>query len=359
MDHPLRLPLVPRSAAGRAARWRSRARSAAQARNRLGSLPGAFLVGDDAALADRVAAELELGLDERHHLRAGGRQAQTPGSTSTQRDEGEVEGDQRGRRARERLEQPQVGAVEDHHPRVAGQARVELAPAHVDRVHLSRAAGEEHVGEAAGGGPGVERHPSRRVHPEGVETTGELHPGSAGEGMVPAEHPQRAGLPHLLGRARRPGAVDLDQTGGDQALGPLPGGGEPALHQTQVEAAAGRRAAGHGRQRLFHRFVVRRRLEGDLVGVHRRARLPPAGRLEGQTARDAARPLRSRWLGTSLRGGLRARPPAGDAAAGGRRGIGSKGCSRSPPAPTTTWVTFCSVRSSSRSQCWASRVPRS
>ena len=59
-----------------------------------------------------------------------------------------------------------VDPLEDAHPRVRPQRRVELAVPDVDRVDLRRAPLQEAVGEAARRGPGVQRPEPGNGHAE-------------------------------------------------------------------------------------------------------------------------------------------------------------------------------------------------
>ena len=115
-------------------------------------------------------ARLELGLDQEDQIGLGA--AERPaehGHHRDQGDEGQVGRDQRaGLERRVALAQhlgrqgAHVDPFEHRDPAVAAQALVELAVADVDGVDVGRPPLEEAVGEATGGGPGIEGAPARR-----------------------------------------------------------------------------------------------------------------------------------------------------------------------------------------------------
>ena len=73
-----------------------------------------------------------------------------------QGDEGDVGDDHLGRVGQvARGDVADVGAAHLDDARVAGDARVELAVADVERDHTPRAAAQQHFGEASGGGADV------------------------------------------------------------------------------------------------------------------------------------------------------------------------------------------------------------
>ena len=80
-----------------------------------------------------------------------------------------------------------VGALVDAHPVVGAQRPGEFAVPDVDGDHLGGAAAEQDLGEASGGGAGVERAAALDRHPEGVEGADAAcglrgRPSSAGRG---------------------------------------------------------------------------------------------------------------------------------------------------------------------------------
>ena len=123
------------------------------------------LVADDAALADLVAADLELRLDQRDDRLARRRPQQLgdPRQHERQRDERHVDHREVARLGDPReIEVADVLALEHDDARVLAERPRELAVADVDRVDPRRAAAQQHVGEAAGRRADVERgHPGR------------------------------------------------------------------------------------------------------------------------------------------------------------------------------------------------------
>ena len=103
--------------------------------------------------------------------RAGGER----GQHQPQRDEGQV-GDDEVDRAVDRLgrQRADVGALVDPDAVVGAQAPGELAVADVDGDDLGGAPAEQHLGEAAGGGAGVERPPALDGDRERVEGAQQL-----------------------------------------------------------------------------------------------------------------------------------------------------------------------------------------
>ena len=122
-------------------------------------------VADHAALADLVAADLELRLDERDD-RLARRRAQQLGDArqdERQRDERDVDDREVARLGDEReIDVADVLALEHDDARVLAERPRELAVADVDRVDPRGAAAEQHVGEAAGRRADVERDHARR-----------------------------------------------------------------------------------------------------------------------------------------------------------------------------------------------------
>jgi hypothetical protein len=192
-----------------------------------------WIAGSRTTLADLVAAGLELRLDQRHDRRGRRHHPEHGRQRQAQRDERDVDRGQVGR-LRQGFEPAHVGALHDHHARVAAQSVVELAVAHVERVHPARAALEQDVGEAAGRGAHVQGDGARDVQPPGVERRRQLEPAAADVGQRRPQHGD-AGVvgDGLAGLGGRP-PVDLDRPGQDERLRPLPRLRQPALDQGQV-----------------------------------------------------------------------------------------------------------------------------
>ena len=123
------------------------------------------------------------------------------------------------------------------HPRVGGEARVELAVADVDRDHRTRAAREQHVGEAAGRGADVEAGEAVGIEAEGVERRGELDPAARGPGVRLARLDPRV-LGERVGGFAHGLAVGADQPGGDRRLRAGAAGEESAFDENKIGALA-------------------------------------------------------------------------------------------------------------------------
>ena len=129
------------------------------------------------AVVRAAAAGLELRLHEGDDARRRARGVDaTGGRTRREGDEGHVDR-RRGRRARRASRRVSVAGVRPlhrHDPRVAPERLGQLAATDVERVDAGRAALQQDVGEAAGGGADVEADEAGRVDPEGVQRGGQL-----------------------------------------------------------------------------------------------------------------------------------------------------------------------------------------
>ncbi len=74
------------------------------------------------------------------------------------------------------VEPGRVGPLHAHHASVLSQRLRQLSSAHVESIDTARAALQEAVGEAPGGGAHIEADASGRVDPEGVQRAGQLLP---------------------------------------------------------------------------------------------------------------------------------------------------------------------------------------
>ena len=120
-------------------------------------------IAHHAAGAEPFPTDLELRFHHRHQVGpgrgAGGQGRQHQG----QRDERQVGDDQLDRSADGvRRQRADVRPVVQLHPLVGLQPPDQLPVADVDGDHLTRAAAEQHVGEAAGRGAGVQAAPAGR-----------------------------------------------------------------------------------------------------------------------------------------------------------------------------------------------------
>ena len=127
-----------------------------------------------------------------------------------------------------------VHPLQHHHPGVASEAGVQLPIAHVHGIDAPGAPGEETVGEAPGGGPGIQGHLARRGDLKMVQGPGQFFPAPADkggrllEGDLDLIRHQGAGLGAGQPFHRHP-------AGQDQGLGLGPAFGQAPSHQELVE----------------------------------------------------------------------------------------------------------------------------
>ena len=164
-------------------------------------------VADDAALADVLAAGLELRLHEHDGLPARRGERSAGGSAIRTRDERHVADDEL-RRERELGERARVRPLEHDDARVVAQPLVQLPVADVDGDHARGAALQQDVGEAAGRGADVEAVEARRIDAERVERVRELLAAARdvrrGRARPSARRPRRPAGPACRSRARAP-----------------------------------------------------------------------------------------------------------------------------------------------------------
>ena len=132
-----------------------------------------FGVSNHSVAADLAAPGLKLGLDESDNGLSGLEVGGCGGDNHPKGYEGNVDDDEVDGLG----EVEGVAGVElfdDDDAEIVTEFLVELAVSDVDGVDLLRAALEEAVGEAAGGGADVEPGHSRGVDSEGVEGVGQL-----------------------------------------------------------------------------------------------------------------------------------------------------------------------------------------
>jgi hypothetical protein len=195
--------------------------------------------------AQPFPAHLELRLDHHHQVGVGCHAPRQGGQDQSERDERQVPDDQVHRRPADRVERQlaYVGTVLDGDARIALERPGELPVAHVHGDDVRRARPEQDVGEAAGGGAGVQRPPLCHDQParyEDRERAGELVPAPRdvlGVAVVGRDDDGRRGL-HLGGGFGRDGPADGDPAGGDQLAGVLAGARELTADQFRVETAA-------------------------------------------------------------------------------------------------------------------------
>ena len=97
-----------------------------------------------------------------------------------------------GSRKRVGRQRPGVRPLHRGDPGVAAQDVRELPTTHVERDHVPGPALQQHVREAAGRGPDVEREASRRIDPERVERGGELVATTADVGLGGIDRDRRS-----------------------------------------------------------------------------------------------------------------------------------------------------------------------
>src|SRR5829696_29720 len=132
-------------------------------------------VADDPTLADLLAPCLELRLDEDQSPPVGRRAGERRWQRLSERDEGDVAGDEsRAERQLRAVQVAHVHALHDRDARVLAELRVELAVTDVERAHARRARLEKTVGEPAGRGSDVEAILLLDLDGEGRERVGEL-----------------------------------------------------------------------------------------------------------------------------------------------------------------------------------------
>src|SRR5262249_55062396 len=115
-----------------------------------------------------------------------------------------------------------VAPFKDYNPGILAQLPGELAMTDIDGVRLPDAARQQHLGEAAGRGPDIERDVSLDLDREVVKRVDELDAAARHPGMISALERKRG-----VGRELFTGFVDAplakaDQAGKDQRLRPFP-----------------------------------------------------------------------------------------------------------------------------------------
>ena len=170
-----------------------------------------------------------------------------------------------------------VGAFQHDDPFVPAQFPGELAAAHVHGVDPRRAAAQQHVREAPGGGAHVQAHQPLRIDAEVIEPVGQLDaaPGRPRVAAPPDVQARVLGEAHP-GFVQPPGAA-VDQPGHDQGAGAASAVGETALDEQLIQAFLFRRG---------HAASLAPRL--DRAGASEQERIQPANEA-GQRRRPARR----------------------------------------------------------------------
>ena len=132
---------------------------------------------------------------------------------------------------------------------------MQLAVPDVERDHARRTPLQQHVREPARGGADVQRVPTGRVDPEGVEAVGELLPAPRDEARRALDLERRV-LGELLARL----GVARDEPGEDERLRLGTALGEAALDEEHVEPLLHRaEASGTACARIRRRSGTHRR----------------------------------------------------------------------------------------------------
>ena len=157
-----------------------------------------------------------------------------------------------------------IQTLAQNNARVLAQLPGELAAADIDRIDLGGAAGEQHIGEAAGRSADVEADPTRGIDAEMIERMGELQPAARDPGVVLAPQPQRRVLRQQIARLLDAPLAAEDLAGQDHRRCPAAALDEAALDQQQVGALL------HGGRRLTWRW--KRKVSRIAVAARPRAR---------------------------------------------------------------------------------------
>ena len=184
-----------------------------------------------------------------------------------------------------RVEVARVHLLLDDHARIVAQFPIELAGADIDGVDARRAALQQAIGEAAGGGADVEADLARDIDREMIERGFQLESAAADVARLREQFDLarrvdvRAGLVGLL-------PVDQHLAGQDQRLRFLARFGEAALdhEQIQPEASWRRRQA---RRCTMRSASSRRRSARSSNGRNARC---AASRSSSAISRDRSRP---------------------------------------------------------------------
>ena len=177
----------------------------------------------DTAFANALRTGLELRFDQRHQLRLCRGKRERCRQYRREADEARIAGDDV-----DRLGDVRAGQETCVQPLMHDDARVlaklpgELAMTDIDGVRPPDAARQQHLGEAAGRGPDIERDVSLDLDREVVKRVDELDAAARHPGMISALERKRG-----IGRELFTGFVDAplakaDQAGKDQRLRPFP-----------------------------------------------------------------------------------------------------------------------------------------
>ncbi len=197
-------------------------------------------VSNNAAFADFAALRLELRLDQRDQMAAGARQVERGFEYLGEADEAGIAGDDIDRLGHDcGAEAAGVGLLVDDDAVVAAQFPGQLVGADVDRIDAGRAAGQQHIGEAAGRASDIERDGGSHVDREMVEPVGQLDPAARHPRMIAALDRQRGVVGEQIPRLGHSAVTGIDGARKDQRLCAGPAFGEALGEEEQVGAGPG------------------------------------------------------------------------------------------------------------------------
>jgi 4-hydroxybenzoate polyprenyltransferase len=214
------------------------------------------------SLAHTPFASLELWLDQSDDLAAGpqevryGRQHQVE-ADERDVDRGQIDPNPTGQ-GRQRAH---VGAFEQRHAVVLAQLPGQLAVAHVDSINVCRAALQEAIAEAAGGGSDVSHDQPGRIQAESIQRGFQFQAAAADVGQRIFDAHLAAGRNHLARFAGR-GIVHQDIAGHDQGARPFTALCQAQLDQQSVQALF---LAGSVRHLAHGAMIARQRAAGKLT----------------------------------------------------------------------------------------------
>lgn len=195
---------------------------------------------DDAAATQPLAADLELGLDQRDDVAAVGNQGPNRRERNGKRDEAEVAHDQVESPAEGAgVDVPDVGARQVDDPGVVSQPRRQLTVADVECGHLAGSVLEQDLREASGTRADVEAASARDVDRPQLQGMQQLERRSTDPAVDLAGQRDDGGIRDLVAGLAHDPLVDENDPVADELTGLAPRSGEAASHECSVEAAAG------------------------------------------------------------------------------------------------------------------------
>ena len=153
-------------------------------------------IADNAALADALAAHLELRLHQGDKPGTGRCEVKRCRQCFGQADEADIGHDSRHGASDDRsIDTPCIGLLQHHDPWIVAELGMQLVPADIHGEHAGSPALEQNLSEAAGRGANVKRDGALRVEAEGVKPGGELESATRDEGTsVVLQREARVGM---------------------------------------------------------------------------------------------------------------------------------------------------------------------